>query len=348
MLQSLTFFFVNNICMVKNVLQKLLNKEHLNSSDISVFINGIVDNSVTDSQIGAFILGLTVKGVELDELRFLVDSIREKSSFLQFNTDVLDCSGTGADFQETFNISTTSAIVAAAAGAKVVKKVMPAVIEKIGSLDFLKALGVQACTTVQEAQKQFASTGICFAAAQHFNPVENKLFEIRKEIAQKSVFNITDALVNFGLPSFQLVGTSIPEMAENMAEILRFLNVKHAMVVNAQNPLLDEISICSETTVFEVKDGEIEKYEITPDKFGIKRAEILSLRGATAEYNANLVMDIFSGKIKDSKLDVVAMNVGAMLYLCGEARNCLEGIMKAYTTISKGLALQKVMELRKL
>ena len=334
--------------MVKNMLQKLLNKEHLNARDIEVFVNGIVNNQITDSQIGAFILGLTLKGAELDELKFLVDSIREKSDFLHFNQAVLGCTGTGADFQETFNISTASSIVAAAAGAKVVKKVMPAVIERTGNLEFLKALGVRACITEQEAQKQFSDAGICFVSAQHFNPVENKLFEIRKELAQQSVFNVSDALINYGVSDYQLVGTAILEIAENMAEVLKYLNVKHAMVVNAQNPLLDEISICSETTVFELKDGEIEKYEITPDKFGIKRAEILSLRGATAEYNANLVIDIFSGNIKDSKLDIVAMNAGAMLYLCGEARNHLEGIMKAYTTISNGLALQKVMNLRKI
>ena len=333
--------------MINNVIQKLLHKEHLNADDIQLFINKIIDNNITDSQISAFILGLTIKGVELDELRFLIDFISEKSVFLHFNEDILSCSGTGADFQETLNISTASSIVAAAAGAKVIKKVMPAVIEKPGNFDFLKALGVPVCITAQEAQKQFSESGICFVAAQHFNPVENKLFKIRKEIAQKSVFNISDALVTFGNTSYQLVGTSIPEMAENMAEILRFMNVKHAMVVNAQNPLLDEISICSETTVFDIKNGEIERFEITPDQFGIKRAEILALRGATAEYNANLVMDIFSGKIKDAKLDVIALNAGAMLYLCDKARNYLEGIMKAYTTISKGLALQMVRHLRK-
>ena len=238
--------------MVNNVIRKLLNKEHLKSDDVNLFVNGIFENKITDSQIGALILGLTIKGVELDELKFLIDSIREKSVLLHFNEDVLSCSGTGADFQETFNISTASAIVAAAAGAKVVKKVMPAIIEKTGNLDFLKALGVPACYTEQEAKKQFLDSGICFVSAQHFNPVENKLFEIRKEIAQKSVFNVTDALITAGLPSYQLVGTSIPEMAENIAELLKFLNVKRAMVVNAQNPLLDEISICSETTVLEL------------------------------------------------------------------------------------------------
>lgn len=332
--------------MMKKILQKLLNKEHLSASDIKGFVNSLAENKLTDAQIGSFVLALNYNGVDLDELKYFVEAIKDYSVLVKTNSEVLDCIGTGADFQETFNISSASAIVAAAGGAKVVKKSMPSVTEKNSVVDFVKALGIKVNNTPDEVENQLALHGISFAAAQYFNPVENKLFDIRKEIGLKSVFNVTDALVHPCLPSFMLVGTALPEMAENIAEVLKYLDVKHAMVVNAQNPLLDEISICSETTVFELKDGEIEKYEITPDKFGIKRAEILSLRGATAEYNANLVLDIFSGKIKDSKLDVVAMNAGAMLYLCNEARNYLDGIMKAYTTINKGLALQKVMDLR--
>lgn len=334
--------------MASEILKKLISKEPLSSRDIKTFVSSLVNNEVPDSVIGAFIIGLTQKGVNLDEIKSLVTAMREQALKLDFyNGDVVDSCGTGADLQSTFNISTTSAIVAAAAGCKVIKQTNSNITSLSGSSNFIEALNINLCKTHTEAKEQFEQNGICFVHSPSFNRAANVLNPIRRELGFRSVFNFMGPIINPSFPNCQLLGVAFPEMAQNLIEVLKFLNLKQAMVVNAKEPLLDEISICSATTVYELKDGEIETYEITPEKFGIKRADVSSLRGATPQYNANLSLEIFNGKIKDSKLDVVAMNAGAMIYLAGGAKNHLEGIMKAYSIISKGLASEKIQSLQK-
>lgn len=333
--------------MTTEILQKLINKEHLSPQEIKGFVSSVVNNEVPSSVIGAFIIGLTQKGVNLDEIKSLVTAMREQAIRLDFyEGDIVDSCGTGADLQSTFNISTTAAIAAAAAGCKVIKQTNSNITSLSGSSNFIEALNINLCKNYEEAKEQFEQNNICFVHSPSFNKVANIFNPIRRELGFRSVFNFMGPIINPSFPNCQLLGVAFPEMAQNLIEVLKFLNLKHAMVVNAKEPLLDEISICSATTVYELKDGEIEIYEITPEKFGIKRAEVSSLRGATPQYNANLSLDIFNGKIKDAKLDVVAMNAGAMIYLSGGAKNHLEGIMKAYSTISRGLALEKVRSLQ--
>lgn len=333
--------------MQNHILQKLINKEHLTSTDIKDFVSQVVDNEVCESVIGAFILGLTQKGVDLDEIKSLVTAMREQALRLDFyGGDVVDSCGTGADLQGTFNISTCAAIVASAAGAKVIKQTNSNITSMSGSSNFIEALGINLCSTYEQAKEQFEKNDICFVHSPSFNRVAGVLNPIRKQLGFRSIFNFMGPMINPSFPSCQLLGVAFPEMAQNLIEVLKFLNLKHAMVVNAQSPLLDEISICSATTIYELRNGEIEKYEITPEKFGIKRADVSSLRGATPQYNASLALDIFGGKIKDSKLDVVAMNAGAMIYLAGLAKSHLEGIMKAYSAVNSSKALNKIYSLQ--
>lgn len=330
------------------ILQKLINKESLTAHEIREFVKNVVDKEVPDSVIGAFILGLTQKGVNLDEIKALVTAMREQALRLDFyDGDVVDSCGTGADLQGTFNISTCSAIVAASAGAKVIKQTNSNITSLSGSSNFIEALGIKLCTTYGEAKEQFENNDICFVHSPSFNRVAGVFNPIRKQLGFRSVFNFLGPVINPSFPNCQLLGVAFPEMAENLIEVLKFLNLKHAMVVHAKEPLLDEISICSPTTVFELKDGGIEKYEIMPEKFGIKRADITALRGATPKYNASLALDIFSGKIKDAKLDVIAMNAGAMIYLSGRAKSHLDGIMKAYSAVNSFKALDKVQALQR-
>lgn len=333
--------------MNNEVLKKLVNKQSLTSGDIDSFVKQIVQNEMPPSIIASFITGMTMKGAELSEIKALVSAMREQAVQLDFyEGNIVDSCGTGADLQGTFNISTASALTAAAFGANVVKQTNSNITSRCGSSNFIEALGINLCKTYDEAKEQFDKNNICFVHSPSFNKVANVLNPIRHELGFRSIFNFLGPIINPSFPNCQLLGVAFPEMAENLIEVLKFLNLKHAMVVNAKNPLLDEISICSETDIYELKDGEINFYSIKPEDFGIKRADISSLTGATPEYNANLVFDLFSGKIKGPKLDIVAMNAGAMIYLCQKAKNLTDGIMKAYSTIDSGKALLKLQDLR--
>lgn len=328
--------------MFRKTLLKLINNEALSKDDIQNFVIHTAENKIPTTTIAAITLGLTKKGLDKNELASLAESIRAFSKIKIDDPNAVACAGTGAQDYQTFNITTASALVAAASGAKIIKKANYGILKKTGNANFIEELGLSICNTNNEAQQQLLEKNIALINSVEFNNAEKVLLQIRKDLDINTIFNITDALIQpLGVEKI-LLGTAYPDLAEIIIEVLKETGYKHAMVVNAQNPLMDEISICSETTVYELKDGEIEKYEITPDAFGIKRADILSLRGATPKYNASIAMDIFNGKIKDSKLDVIAMNAGAMIYLSGIARNYLEGIMKAYTTISKGLVLDNI------
>lgn len=332
--------------MQNQILRKLINKEHLSPKEIENFICKIEKDEVDDLTLSAFIVGVTSKGIEKSELISLVKAIQNHSeSYTDIFENAIACSGTGADNQNTFNITTASALVAAASGVKIVKKISSDINKKSNNKSFVKELGINTCQSLESAKEQFLKNNIVLIDSKYFNNVENKIQKIRKELNITSVFNITDAIIQPVKTKKIFIGNAFPELTDAIIETLKILNYERALVVNAQNPLLDEISICSETTIVELNNNKVEKYEITPDSFGIKRADIHSLRGATPKYNANLVLDIFNGKIKDAKLDTIAMNAGAIIYLSGQARNYLEGIMKAYTTIGKGFALEKINNL---
>lgn len=329
------------------ILQKLVNKELLDVSAFEKFFNQIVEMEVPESVISSFIFGLTQKGLDSDELISLALAMNNYTNQLAFDDeDIVGCIGTGVDNSYTFNITTCSALTASACGVKIAKKIKNSLNATNSSASFLKELGIPVFTNFSDIKQQFNSTDICFFDAGLVNNIDVVFNTIRKELNFHTLFDITDAIIHPRAITHLMLGTAYPEMAEAMVAYLNKTGIKRAIVVNAQNPLFDEISICSETTIYELNHGVVEKYEITPDEFGIKRADILSLRGATSKYNASLALDIFSGKIKDSKLDVVAMNAGAMVYLSGKARNYLEGVIKAYTAIDKGLVLEKIQNLR--
>ena len=332
--------------MKNETLEKLIRKEPLTERDIETFIAAVANKEYPQSVIASFITGLTMKGLNLDEIKNLVKSMRNQAVRIEFDQgEVVDSCGTGADLQGTFNISTSAAIVTAAAGAKVIKQTNSNITSRCGSSNFIEALGIKLCKTKEDAEAQFSKSGICFVHSPSFNKAASVLNPVRKELGFRSIFNFTGPLINPSLPKYQLLGVASDEMAKNLIEVLKFLKLKHAMVVNAKEPLLDEISICSETNIYELKDNEISAYTIKPEDFGIKRADISSLKGATPEYNANLVKEIFSGSHKGPKTDIIALNAGAMLYIYGLAKNLTDGIMQAYFTIDSKKALRKLDEL---
>lgn len=333
--------------MQKNMLEKLINKEILTDNEISWFVNKLAQNELSDSVIGAILIGLATKGMDESELSNFVENIQQHSKVTcEAKLDAIACIGTGADTQNTFNITTAASLVAASCGVNIVKKTGIGTNPKTSNINFLKELGIKICKTEDDIKSQFDKNNITFYEGSALNSIENIINRIRNEFKIRSLLSISEALIQPIKTNKIFLGTAFPDEAETVMNTIKSLGYTRALMVNAQNPMLDEISICSETTVWELKDSEIEKYEITPDSFGIKRSDILSLRGATPKYNANLVLDIFNGKIKDAKLDAIAMNAGAMIYLAEQSRNYLDGIMQAYTNIGKGLVLEKIKNLQ--
>lgn len=330
---------------MKIILTKLFNNQELSPKEIEKVIKWTTMKAIAPSTIGAFIYALAKKGTTADELTALTRILRSHAQRIELDCKIVDSCGTGADNSQTFNISTASAIVAASAGAKVVKQTNSSITSRTGSSEFIHYLKLQLCTTAEQVKEQVNKNNIAFVHSPQFNKAIQAINPIRQELGIRSTFNFTGPMINPSFPDAQLLGVCEHGMIEKMAQTLLTLGCKRAMVVHGMEPSLDEISICSKTHVFEIKDGRLDEYYITPEDFGIKRAELGTLLGATGLYNANLVTDIFRGKIQDSKQDVIAVNAGAMLYLNEVAKTLQEGIALAYSALSLGKAYEKLMKM---
>ncbi len=331
---------------MKHILSKLFNDETLTQEDIDKVVRWTVQNIIPPSMIAAFIYAITKKGANTDELTWLTTAIRSYATNLELSGNIVDSCGTGADHSQSFNISTAASIVAAAAGAKVIKQTNSCITSRTGSSEFIHYLKLPLCTTKEEAQQQFNTHNIAFVHSPKFNKFAGIINPIRQELGMRSVFNFIGPMINPAFPNAQLIGVCDHQMIDKIVQVLKNIGVKRAMVVNGVNPVLDEISVCSDTHVFELNNDEIKEYYLKPSDFGIRYSEINALLGATPLYNANLVTDIFNGKIKDAKVDIIAFNAGAMLYLNGLCKNLSDGIVLSYSTINNGKAAEKLLNLQ--
>ena len=330
---------------MKNILTKIFNNEILSHEEIEKVFRWALIKAIAPAAIGAFIFGLAKKGVTTEELTSLTKILRSYAQRIDVGCSIVDSCGTGADNSQTFNISTASAIVAASFGAKVVKQTNSSITSRTGSSEFIHYLKLPLCTTEEQVKEQVNKHNIAFVHSPQFNKAVQILNPIRQELGIRSTFNFTGPMINPSFPDAQLVGVCEHSMIEKMANTLNNLGTKRAMIVHGLQPALDEISICSKTHVYEINNGIIREYYLSPEDFGMNVAELKTLLGATALYNANLVIDIFRGKIKDAKVDVIALNAGAMLYLNGIAKTLHDGVILAYSAISSGKAYEKLMSI---
>lgn len=331
---------------MKNIINKLVANEDLSLEEIRKVVNGLVKREISDAQMGAFLVAITQKGVSKEEFFGFASAMREFSNRVVLDDYVVDSCGTGADLSKTINISTAGAIVACACGVKVLKQTNSAITSSCGSTDFLKALGIDIARIAHDAKKQFRKNNITFVHSPFFNDFASVNNPIRKEIGIKTIFNYLGPLINPSFPNAQLLGVSSNQMCEKIIYALQKLGTDRALVVNGLNPNIDEISICSNTLVYELKDGKISQYEVSPIDFGYKIADISEIQGGEGFENAQIIADIFSGKIKDAKRDVICMNAGAMIYLAGLAGTMFEGAKIAQKAIEEGLAMEKLSQLQ--
>ncbi|MDY5884112.1 MAG: anthranilate phosphoribosyltransferase, partial [Roseburia sp.] len=278
----------------------------------------------------------SAKAETTDEIAGCAAAMRDHATKVDTGMDIFEIVGTGGDNAQSFNISTTSALVAAAGGMKVAKHGNRAASSKCGTADCLEALGVNIQQSPNRCKELLEEVGMCFFFAQKYHTSMKYVGAIRKELGFRTVFNILGPLTNPGMPSMQLLGVYDEYLVVPLAQVLISLGVKRGMVVYGQDKL-DEISMSAPTTVCEIRDGWFKSYVITPEEFGFERCTKEDLKGGTPEENAKITRDILNGK-KGHKRNAVLMNAGAALYLGGKADSFKEGVALAAELIDSGKA----------
>lgn len=325
--------------MIKEAIVKIVNKQDLTYDEAYTVMNEIMSGETSPTQNAAFLAALSTKSAKAettDEIAGCAAAMRDHATRVEYKDDIFEIVGTGGDNAHSFNISTTSALVAAAGGMKVAKHGNRAASSKCGTADCLEALGVNIEQSPEKCQELLDRVGMCFFFAQKYHSSMKYVGPIRKELGFRTVFNILGPLTNPGSPKMQLLGVYDEYLVEPLAQVLCNLGVKRGMVVYGQDKL-DEISLSSPTTVCEFKDGWYKTYTITPEQFGLTRCAKEDLVGGTPEENAAITRAILNGE-KGPKRDAVLMNAGAALYIGQKADSLSAGIALAAELIDSGKA----------
>ncbi len=332
--------------MIKEAIEKIVLKEDLTYDEAYAVMNEIMNGETTPTQNAAFLAALSTKSTKaetIDEISGCAQAMREHALTVDGgDMDTLEIVGTGGDRAGSFNISTTTAFVAAAAGIKVAKHGNRAASSKSGTADCLEALGANINLEPEKCVSLLEDAGFCFFFAQKYHTSMKYVGSIRRELGFRTVFNILGPLTNPIKPSRQLLGVYDEYLLEPLAKVLTSLGVKNGMVVYGREKL-DELSTAGETAVCEFNNGEYSSYVLTPEQFGLTRSTKKDLEGGTPEENAKITRDILSGKDRGPKFETVLMNAGAALYISGKATDIADGIGKARELIDNGEAL-KAME----
>ncbi|MBI2831289.1 MAG: anthranilate phosphoribosyltransferase [Chloroflexi bacterium] len=329
--------------MIKESLTSLISGKSLSMDEAAQVMDEIMRGEVTPAQFGAFVTALRIKGETVEEIAGLAKTMRSKAIPVKCDGQVVDTCGTGGDGMRTFNISTAAAFVAAGAGLKVAKHGNRAMSSQSGSADVLEALGVKIDLTAEQVGKCICEVGIGFMFAPLFHPAMKYASGPRKEIGFRTVFNILGPLTNPAGAAAQVVGVFDGALVEKMAKVLQSLGAQHALVVHGEDGL-DEITVTGKTQVCELKNGKLKSYSISPEDFGLSRAEPGSLKGGTAAENAVVVRRVLSGTPGPQR-DVVLMNAAAVLLAGDKVETIAQGLALAKKVLDNGSALEKLERL---
>lgn len=326
--------------MIKEAIVKIVNKEDLTYDEAYEVMNEIMSGKTTPTQNAAFLAALSTKSARAettDEISGCASAMRAHAIKVDTDMELFEIVGTGGDNAHSFNISTTSALVAAAGGMKVAKHGNRAASSKCGTADCLEALGVNIHQTPEKCVELLKKAGMCFFFAQDYHTSMKYVGAIRKELGFRTVFNILGPLTNPGSPSMQLLGVYDEYLVEPLAQVLINLGVKRGMVVYGQDKL-DEISLSAPTTICEIRDGWFKTSVITPEDFGFQRCTREKLKGGTPKENADITLALLKGE-KGPKRNAVLMNAGAALYIGEKAGTLKDGIALAGELIDSKKAL---------
>lgn len=327
---------------MKRIIKKVSEGHSLTVEEAMRAAELLLSGEATQAQIAAYLTALRMKGETLDEIIGSAMILKDKAEHIAPKADVyLDLVGTGGDGSNSFNISTTSAFVAAGAGLPVAKHGNRAISSRSGAGDVLEALGVNIMAEPEKVEQEVDEIGIGFMFAPVFNKSMRFVGQARAEMGIRSIFNILGPLANPSGAKYQVIGIYNPKLTEVIASAMKELGVERAFVISAENGM-DEFSISCATTVSEIKDGKVSTYTVTPEQFGFERVSEAELKGGLGEENAKITMDILAGREKGAKRDIVLLNAGAALYIGGLAESMQEGIFLAADSIDSQNALGKL------
>ena len=333
--------------MIKEAIMKIVSKEDLSFDEAYAVMNEIMGGETSATQNAAFLAALSTKSAKAetkDEIAGCAAAMRDHATKVDTGMDVLEIVGTGGDHAGSFNISTTSALVAAAGGVKVAKHGNRAASSKSGTADCLEALGVNIDQSPEKCVELLGTAGMCFLFAQKYHSSMKYVGGIRKELGVRTVFNILGPLTNPASPTMFLLGVYDEYLVGPLSQVLIDLGVKRGMVVYGQDKL-DEISMSAPTTVCEFRDGWFKNYTIKPEDFGLARCEKSDLVGGTPAENAAITRAILRGEDRGPKRSAVLLNAGAALYLGGKTETMAAGVALAAELIDSGAAARTLEEL---
>ena len=325
--------------MIKEAIVKIVDKQDLTYEEAYSVMNEIMSGETSSTQNAAFLAALSTKSTKsetIHEIAGCAAAMRSHALKVTHNMDVLEIVGTGGDGSHSFNISTTSALIAASGGIKVAKHGNRAASSKCGAADCLEALGINIDLAPEKCKELLEKAGICFLFAQKYHTSMKYVGSIRKELGIRTVFNILGPLTNPASPSMQLLGVYDPSLAEPLARVLSNLGVKRGLVVYGLDKM-DEISASAPTIVCEVNNGKYLSYTIKPEDFGLNSCHKEDLAGGTPEENAAITLSVLNGE-KGAKRNAVLLNAGAALYIGGKADSMKEGVLLAAELIDSGKA----------
>ncbi len=344
--------------MIKEAIREVVEGKDLSEEDMITVMDEIMEGKTTDAQIGAFITALRMKGETIAEItgaakvmRAKATPIRVREMMISVDRDeidvdeetVVDTCGTGGDGTNTFNVSTTTALVVAGGGIKVAKHGNRSVSSQCGSADVLEALGVNLDVSPDWVEACIGQIGIGFLYAPKLHGAMKFAIGPRREIGVRSIFNILGPLTNPAGANVQILGVYDPQLTSVMAKVLQRLGSASALVVFGEGSF-DEISIVGPTQVSELRDGKIRDYKIAPEDFGMSRADIADIRGGDSGHNAAIIRKILGGQ-PGPKRDMVLLNAGATFYAAKKAPDISGGIKIAAESIDSGAAKQKLDQL---
>ncbi len=335
--------------MIKEAIVKIVDKQDLTYDEAYTVMNEIMSGETSPTQNAAFLAALSTKSTTaetIDEIAGCAAAMREHAVRAEHHMDVMEIVGTGGDGAHSFNISTTSALVAAAGGIRVAKHGNRAASSQCGTADCLEALGVNINLSPEKCVELLEKVGICFFFAQKYHTSMKYVGSIRKELGIRTVFNILGPLTNPASPSMQLLGVYDRSLVEPLARVLTSLGVKRGMVVYGTDKL-DEISVSAPTFICEFDRGSYRSYTVFLEDFGFSTCKKQELAGGTPKENAAITLSILKGG-KGSKRNAVLMNAGAALYIGGKAKDLAEGAVLAAELIDSGAALAKLEAFRTL
>lgn len=332
--------------MIKEAIVKIVSKGDLTYDEAYTVMNEIMSGQTTPTQNAAFLAALSTKSARaetIDEIAGCAAAMRAHATKVETGMELFEIVGTGGDNAHSFNISTTSALVAAAGGVKVAKHGNRAASSQCGTADCLEALGVNIQQSPEKCVELLWEVGMCFFFAQKYHTSMKYVGAIRKELGFRTVFNILGPLTNPGTPSMQLLGVYDDYLVQPLAQVLISLGVRRGMVVYGQDKL-DEISLSAPTTVCEIKDGWFKSRVITPEEFGFARCAREDLKGGTPAENAAITRAVLSGE-QGHKRNAVLLNAGAALYIAGKADTMADGVALAGELIDSGAATRTLEKL---